>query len=266
MAEDVDIKVMMWQEGTEVEFGEGGKIVSPVKEGPLKLDVSLYTEGYVAFIVDGAKNITVCRNVSEEPSQSRHILSVPVKRRQGDLSTAYPQNHLKVLQVVDERRGLFAVIEIAIVSQRGHHWGTVQETWRTRFHCAADGHLHEPQFPDWSQGQEFFRDYMPNVTDPCKEEWKELEVDMDGVTAQTGRVIWFNQAQQMGAIRLAGQYEDGRDRVIRVHWRELGVAESGDRNYLEVEQLVNVWGLKKPHMREGRTTVFREEASGVTLA
>ena len=176
-------------------------------------------------------------------------LKVPIKDSGRSLYTYYPFNNLRVLQV--NPGGNVEMWEIALVTQRGQLFLTTQKPYS--FFCYNnEGKIVCPEI-NWPQLEEALnRIISPEDVLPVKDYFpldREIEEDF---APREGRVIWYNFAQQLGAIKT-------RRGVARVHWSEVMRPEF---RYLAANELVLFRSLTRPRQFY-RPTSFKLEARKV---
>lgn len=215
-----------------------------------------------AFEVDGKKNVILKKDwgpLSNPPlKERRYQTKIQIKKSlEGTPHTEYPSNNLRIIRLDDN--GQTWIWEIALVSQNGSFFLTVQKTYE--FQCCRQGKiLIAPMFDSrWPQLVSFLRQLpiidvneLPDFseyTPPAAQKKKNLE-------PKTGRVLWFNFAQGIGAI----ETPEGN---ARVHWSQI---EPRPRlAFLETGELVSYKKLIEPVQTKTRNTSFPRDALGVRV-
>lgn len=210
-----------------------GSIVLRVQLDPVLLPVH----------VDGKKNVSRIRMKKGKPS-----IRMGLRRELGGMaSSAYPENHLRLLSLTPEHIGMW---EIAVVSQRGAFFLTLQETVAISLRRGIGGILYGvgPRLQNWPQMKKFLEDLLGERLLMLGEE-SPKEVPLGGV-------IWYNLAQGLGAIQTVKG-------AARVHWSQAAPREDGFR-YLQQGERVN-YQITPVILKQGmRPTSFQWEAKNVT--
>ena len=209
-----------------------------------------------AFGVDGKKNVIPRRDLArdEEPArEGKHYrANVQIKTSlENVLHTEYPDNNIRLLEVLSE--GRFRIWEVALVSQGGDFFVTVQKTYEA--YCYRDGEKFAcPQFAKWPQLVAFLEKLFEGKVDelPLVASYQpEPKTSTEGLAPSTGKVLWFNFAQGVGAIITSKG-------TARVHWTQ--VAKRGRRAYLLPGESVRYSSLKAPQNTKLRSSSFAKEA------
>lgn len=206
------------------------------------------------FAVDGKKNVIPRKNVSEAASDGYKAYRTGIQIKvslEGTKHTEYPDNNIRLLEVLPAQ---FRIWEVALVSQGGDFFVAVQKTYEA--YCYCDGEKFScPQFDDkWPQLGAFLEKLFEGKEDelPPLSSWQpEPETSAEGFAPKTGKVLWFNFAQGVGAIITPKG-------TARVHWTQ--VAKRGRRAYLLPGESVRYASLKAPQNTKLRASSFPNEA------
>lgn len=213
------------------------------------------------FTVDGKKNVVLKKDwalVADPPLNCRKYLQkITVKiSEEGVAHTEYPNNNMRIISVDDN--GQTQISEVALISQNGYFFLTIQTTYE--FQCYHQGKiLTAPMFDSrWPQLVQFIRglpmeisklpDFSEYAPSPAQKK-RNLE-------PQTGRVLWFNFSQGIGAIETS----EGN---ARVHWSQ--IKPRPRLAYLEPNELVSYKKLMEPVQTKARNTSFPRDALGVKV-
>ncbi len=177
------------------------------------------------FMVDGKKNVVFKKKLyfSENDEKISMGLRVQIKTSNAPgvgvnarqvLHTEYPHNHMRFLKICDG--GIVKVWEVALISQGGLFFTTIQETYSASCYRDGNGKVICPIFAYWPQMLLVLTDLFNGITLP---EYKGEEIkDYIGDTSQfplmTGVVQWFNIASGVGVVQT-------RDIPAKVHWSQI---------------------------------------------
>lgn len=214
--------------------------------------------------VDGQKNVIPKKNWNENGELPRmYKASVPIKVDLKDIPySEYPGCHFRLLQFNSD--GSLWIWEIALISQSGEFFLSVQNTYQIRCYQDSVGNIIWPQLEDWDQMRivveglwresflsPHFVEKIPSIKTYCSS----VSALTQGISENTALVLWYNRAQQFGCLLLG----DGRE--ARVHWSEIRERKPA---YLKSMELVRYEGLVSPRETKNRLTSFDWEVVGVT--
>ena len=246
--------------GRALEVEEDG-YVGRLERGQAAIDVRVLPGASIlGFTVNGKKDVTPKADLAPtaDPPEEGHYyrLSVPIKTNaEGIHYTDYLQNNLRLLRLDGD--GKVRMWEIALISQGGDFFLTAQPTYTAQ--CYQDGDaIVCPRFARWPQMLDFLGSLLEGVgkvSHSAEYRDDEEEPSADGLEACTGRVIWFNLAQGLGAIITPSG-------AARVHWS--GIAKRPRLAYLAKGELVSFKELQEPRQTKPRLTAFDYEAVGVS--
>jgi len=254
-----EVSISMRMKGEEVRILAGGRV------GWLEAGVSVQLIIWVpadsaiwAIGVDGKKDIVLRRDKSNDPGLRIYPTRIAIKESEvsGVAHTEYPNNHVRLLHYVGN--GNVEHWEIALVSQNGYFWVTVQKTYDIKVGCDGEDHFLCPDFADkWPQlvgilGELLAGFDLPEEVTPMPKPM----LPVSGLKTNEGLVFWWNCAQQMGAITT-------RQGPARVHWSQITIS-NGDLAKLVDGAKVRFRDLVRPKQTEfGRKTSFKWEAVDV---
>lgn len=230
----------------------------------------------VPFVVDGKKNVNTLKPMKAEEDEDivweRKIsvfyspprvltLDRTVGGNEGLSYTRYPDNHVKVARIA--RDGKIEVWEIAVISQGGDFFVTIQRLYEAQAFGGKDSPLKIPTFDiKWPQLAALLRTIVTtlNLSLETKPVQEEVEKDLaEGLQEGQARVVWFNSANGVGSVVL----QDGSQ--ARVHWSQISKRELG-RRYLIAGENVAYKELRTPTLSPSyRQTGFQKEVVGVIL-
>lgn len=213
---------------------------------------------FIGIDVDHKDNVRAKKNWAEhtEP-HSVYRRKVPCQSSaEGWHYAPYPGNKISLLEIGE--RGHLTLWEVALISQRGEFFLTTQKAREVRWFRADSGVLACPTWKDWPQMHAFIEPLLldaelPSILEYMRE--NEAVPNAADLEPNTGRVIWYNLANGLGAI-LAPTGEEAR-----VHWTQ--IAPRGRLAYLAKGERVSFKELRKPIQTGLYTTTFLWEAVGV---
>ena len=206
--------------------------------------------------VDGKKNVTVRHPLADAPAGTYPTkIHLHESETSASAYTQYPANHVRLLRYIDD--GVVEMWEVALISQDGCFWATSQKTYDIACGRSEIGEFLCPRFEQkWPQLVEVLERLL---------EGKELSHEIarfkekpvsKGPTNRIGSVVWWNYAQQLGAIAT------GRGQV-RVHWSQI-IAPNSNRRGLTAGQKVSIRAIREIVVSPGmRPSGFKHEAIGV---
>jgi len=247
------VSVSVSHNGQVLAIGDYGRL-GILSHGKIRLDVwvqARYEDTHV-FTVDGGKNIAPKRNQALEWREERHYnLNIPIENASHGIPFArYPQNNLRVLVI--EKNGWIQVWEIALISQFGNFFLTVQQTYRVR--CYRDGEkvvCPQLKWPQMDSFVENLKEGDPKELTPLAEYQPEPKPTGNGLGPKEALVLWYNMAKQVGYI----VDKDGKQ--IRVHWTQ--IERPGPIVFLLKGEVVTYADLKPTR----GATSFEKEAFGI---
>jgi cold shock CspA family protein len=218
--------------------------------------------------IDGRKNVVLKKNLApltKPPSEGKFYQTKTqvVMDIEGIRCTKYPDNYMGLLELTEE--GQLKFWEIALVSQLGYFFLTVQQIYRTD--CYHDGErivcpFFEGKPHKWPQLVQLsvqLLTEMQNKLKPISEYRSEPEPAVYDLDPNKGRVLWWNRAQGLGAIVTS-------EGEARVHWK--GIKQTRLRSrlaFLTAGEIVQYQSLRPtpiPPFKERRTS-FKWEAVDV---
>lgn len=245
-------------DGTEIPVADDGYL-GRLTTHALELHIRV-EQGYRidAFLVDGNKNVVAKKNLIEQPGSNKlYELTIPVHQKgtQSGFYVTYPTNNLRLAE--QKETGTVQLWEIAVISQNGDFFLTIQPTYRVE--CYRHGNIIVyPYFEKWLQMNDYLVSLLPSTVQPGPlDDYKvEPPLSTNGYTDNEAIVQWFNDAQGLGALVT-------NKGVARVHWGQ--VPKRGRRAYLRPGEKVRFQELKPPTQTTARSTRFKWEATGVTF-
>lgn len=251
-------------DGVSVEVSLDGRTLVVEDDGyvgkltPDRVLIKAYVipDNIYAFTVDGRKNVLLKkdrRSLTSEKSKYYRARVQIKNSEEGVYYAEYPSNHFRLLEL--EPNGTVKIWEIALISQDGEFFLTVQKTYEVR--CYRNGQrIVCPQFDKWPQMVELLGRLLKDSLQELalvREYQPESEFTSDGLASKTARVLWFNLAQGLGALLTP-------EGVARVHWSE--IAKRPRLAFLTPRELVSYKSLRTP-IQKSRSTTFQKEAIGV---
>lgn len=256
---DLGVSLSIRCGGEELKIEGGGK-VGYLEAGQSALLEILFSSDREVWPVrvDGQKNVVMARNDSEAENVvlCRTAINIKESSQSGVAHTQYPDNHVRLLRRIGP--GTVELWEIALVSQDGSFWVTAQKTYSIAVGLDENEEFYCPQFEErWPQLVSFLTELLASTELPyLSYTVVKPEDKTSDLRANEGIVLWWNAAQQMGAIATAKG-------VARVHWSQI-VAQNGSRRFLVPDQRVVFDHLRRPKTDPGsRPTGFKKEAVGV---
>lgn len=214
---------------------------------PGKITLQIETDNsLLPIVVDGAKNV-ITRRYSQYGERRKVKTTIMAwEQNASPVFTRYPENNLRLLRCMTQE---VTVWEIAVVSQSGAFFLTVQETFVLKLSEGIGGILYGqgsrlqrwPQMMDFLRGMQQRQILVLPDEDPARTSFRE--------------VLWWNLAQGLGAVK-------AKREAARVYWSE--VAPRGGFRYLKQGEIIQQCRImpivQKPWER---ATAFRLEAKGV---
>ena len=139
---------------------------------------------------------------------------------------------------------------------------TIQLTNESRIYKDAAGNVLLPEYPgftNWESLQYYTAMLVVTTEIPDIALWPvEKKQEPQKFENNTGKVIWYNLAQQFGLVAFGEQGQ-----VARVHWSEI----RSDRRLMKLEtgQMVRFIGLVQPTKTTARVTTVQWELKGVEV-
>lgn len=270
------VVVSLFVNGERVQPEDDGYVggLEPVDTAIIEAKVRNGSNGY-GLAVDGNKNIVLKTDwlPFEDPEGSGRLYrqKVPIKLSLEKVAhTEYASNNLRALKLyADGRTELW---EIALVSQAGNFFLTVQRTYNVRcyYHNGEEG-IVCPYFQttphEWPQlvailKQLFAEDVGIGSLTRGKRYEPEQTPSSDGLAPNMARVVWWNAAQGFGMVMTP-------EGPARLHWSQ--VTPRNRIVLLEPDELVRYAAIRTPvHKKppkdstaKDRTTSFQREVVGV---
>lgn len=219
-----------------------------------------------AFRVDGKKNVVRARSLVDGPDQV-YEFRPRIRVSQDDVPTTwYPENHIRLLEAGDNG-SLFRLWEVALISQNGRFYLTVQHTYTGSAYRGSMRIGSEympmvvcPDFAKWTSFvqllSEVFHEQLASLPPVAVHTPQVQETKASALPPSTAVVQWWNDAQQWGVVLTA-------EGPVRVHWKE--VRTDSSRAFLEAGQLVRYESLRLPDVQARRPTTLEREAAGVQV-
>lgn len=211
-----------------------------------------------AFEGRGHGQLTPKKDQSEKAGVRVFSKHVQIRRTSDRINppfTRYPENHFRVLEVKGNQLRHF---EVALVAQNGKFFMVKQLT--------RQGELfrdHEVVFPallGWEEFTEFLtrlvKDRALKSTD--KAPLPPAPLAPNGLSNFQGRVLWWNLAQQFGAVQLRN---GTAARLHRSHLNRPGSKLA----YASQGELVEFEKISLPNQTTERQTEFRQELYAATV-
>jgi cold shock CspA family protein len=218
--------------------------------GPSHVDIIVHTArpDIIGLMVGGKKDVVIKKNLASLPLK-HYKLRVHIPE-EATPHTVYPFNNLRFVEW--DMNGMVRIWEVAVISQAGNFFLTIQETYKV---CCyrSDDKIICPEFPNWPQMVNFLATLLQeqiNNLRTLSEFRPGPRPSTKGLGPKDGLVRWFNFAMGYGAILT-------KRGVARVYWSN--IQRNGRLAYLEPGGMVNFTSLCPP---EGETQ-FKWEAIGV---
>jgi hypothetical protein len=215
------------------------------------------------FEVNGKKNVMLKKDwaPSMMPPNKGKVYQTKVqvvRDMKGFCCTKYPDNHMRLLELI--KGGKFRVWEIALVSQHGHFFLTTQRVYEAS--CYRNGQqivcpYFEGEPHKWPQLVQLLRQLLIErmvELKPISEHLPDPKPSADGLFLGTGRVLWWNFAQGLGAIITP-------EGVARVHWSN--VVPRGRLAFLTRGEIVRYRSLRTLVPTRFHQPTLDKEAIGV---
>jgi len=184
--------------------------------------------------------------------------------------TKYPTNHVKLVRIYSNEKAetVFQLWEIAIVAQyngENNQMGfflTTQMTNESQIYKDTAGNillLGYPGFTNW-ESLRYYTTMLVGTTEmPDIALWPaEKKQEPQKFENNTGKVLWYNLAQQFGLVTFG---KDGQ--VARIHWSQ--IRSDGHLKRLEANQMITFSALVLPHQVTTRATTVPWELKGVEV-
>jgi hypothetical protein len=202
----------------------------------------------------GQLDVTLKRDHSEEDNIKIYIRNIPVfdGGTKGPY-TKYPDNHFKLLEILVT--GHFRIWEIAITKRGGVFYLSTQPVW-DEYAFRKGNKVVVPAMPAWESLRKILQGLIkPSYLASTKSYEPKPAITTEGLVTKQGRVIWWNEANGIGALATATG-------IARFHRRNLVVQHEWVT--FEKGEIVKYKNLTIPHLNEGeKTTSFKLEAIGV---
>jgi cold shock CspA family protein len=196
----------------------------------------------------------------------KHRLIVSIQQNdKGVHYTLHPANNLRLAEFSMDNdfynTGAVTLWSIAVISQKGEFFLTIQRGNESRCHKDGGGNITYPDFEEeWPELNEYLLGLLPYSVNPVahvNDYTIDEEIPVTGMADDEGIVQWYDEAQGVGSI--ATNKGDAK-----VHWSQ--IERRPRRAFLAPEERVRFSGLRKPkNTHVGRETTFGIEAVGVTV-
>lgn len=234
----------------------------------LLLQVKIAPERNVyGFTVDGQKKIIPKKNMAENPVNGK-LYELKINTRVNDDKTCccapYPHNNLRLAEQLDttpqhqlRMTGAVQIWEIAVISQHGDFFLTVQPTRRAVCFRYQEIRLYPSFIETWPQMNEYLVSLLPRDVTPADISFFQEDPQvMHRGRSDEGTVKWYNEAWGVGCLLT----DNG---AVRVHWSEIETKKHPQRAYLKAGEVVHFKNIR-PLPQAGRGSAFDREAVGVT--
>lgn len=145
--EGVEIRVLYNDEPLEIDPADG--YIGELCSGKVRLMLAVHNVDILGFDVDGQKNVVIKKNRSRDNSLRRYRADVNIlKDGEGVPYTPYRENNIRLLRL--SGKGNLQTWEVAVVSQRGKFFVTVQVIYNVTFYRSEEKAVC-PQFDRWPQ-------------------------------------------------------------------------------------------------------------------
>lgn len=253
------VEITDLQHHNDCTVGYAGKF-SPPDRVELIITISPLGRGSLWCAIEGRGQGPVVRKKDKSEAEEQRIFSKVVRiHKNFDDPTPpfsrYPENHFRILEV---RGSYLRHFEVALITQKGHFYVSKQLTREGSLY--GDGEIIFPPFAEWPEMTDFLTGLVGMRGVKKIESFiPPLPPAPNGIKNFQGRVLWWNMAQQFGAILLRNES------TARVHRSNL--KRSGNRlAYLVADEVVKFERLVIPKQITGRSTTFSQEAETVRLA
>ncbi len=260
-----NVKVGLLVDSKEQEIPHSGFMGTLLSHQNVVMFALIGSPAIFGVSVDGKGNMVPKRDHNKHQDLPRiYKATIPIKiDRQGMPHTEYPGNHFRLLYFTPD--GEMWTWEIALISQAGDFFLSLQRTYRIRCYRQEEGTICWPSFEEGSSvkavveslwSEEFLSPHFVDNLPLLESYTPEPIPSSEGIPKDAAQVLWYNQSQQFGCLLLP----DGRQ--ARVHWTSI----LGERRpaYLRARELVRYKDLVKPRETKNRPTTFRLEAVKVT--
>ncbi len=276
MAQIPGVKITLFVNGDVIQPEHDGYVgqLEPVDTAIIEAKVRNGSNGY-GLAVDGNKNVVLKKDWMpfEDPEGSGLLYQQKVSIKlslEKTPHTEYVSNHLRVLKLyADGRTELW---EIALVSQSGNFFLTVQQTYAVccYYHNGEEGVVC-PYFQmpphEWPQLVSILKQLFAeevgtgNLTRGIRYQ-PEMQPSSNDLAPNTARVIWWNVAQGFGMVMTS-------EGPARLHWSQ--VTPRSRIVMLESDELVKYTAIRTPVHKKSpkdstakeRKTSFQREVVGV---
>lgn len=240
--------------GTPITIEDDG-YAGELEIGRYYLDSRIFFGSYSGFKADKDKNVFPKSNLAKDGKTKLYRAVVKVRNKGEKNFTKYLDNNLRLLKINGNHVILW---EIALVSQEGQFFVTIQKVYDD-YLFNDDDKVYCRTFEKWKQIMEYIDSkVIINQLPPISElpPPAAAVIKSNGLLPNTGRVLWYNKAQQLGLIITP----DGNRKIKG--WQ---ITRQGSRlDYYESGEKVSYMGITSP-MNVERPTSFDKEAYGVKL-
>lgn len=180
----------------------------------------------------------------------------PFKTKKVTPFVTYPTNHHKVVEVF--KNGHMRIWEIGIVSENGEFFLTTQLVWDVWLFRNTDGKVFLPALSNWETLMVILNIHVdPKGLRPITEyNQSDDEVSAEGLSAEEGRVQFYNSAQGFGiAVTTKGP--------AKIHWSQIPGGHTAD---LSKGDIIRFKNLISPSGHGDKVPAVRLQAKGITIS
>jgi len=222
---------------------KGGELGNFTAQDEIVLQVSVISSlapqlpgNFIGLSCDGEHRVTEKKNHSNVPGITVYRSVIPVKattERGGRTVTVspfccHPTNHIKVAELY--KNGHVKMWEVAMVSENGNFFVTVQQTYDT-WAYRENGKVTLPALNRWLSMMKVLNKHLdPRRLKDIAEFTSTPEITADGLENNQGRIAFFNKAMGFGIVKTANGDE-------KIHWTEL---DFGHRSEFRPGEIVSI--------------------------
>ncbi|KKR02976.1 MAG: hypothetical protein UT31_C0034G0004 [Parcubacteria group bacterium GW2011_GWF2_39_13b] len=205
-----------------------------------------------AFEGRGHGALVLKKDNGEKPGEHVFAKTVSIRRNDGinPPFTRYPENHFRIVELCGNQLRHF---EVALIAQNGRFFVVKQLTRAGELF--RDEEVVFPPLVGWEE----FTDLLTEIAKgralkhTSKAPMPAFPAPANGLGNFQGRVLWWNLAQQFGAIRLRN------GSAARIHRSHL-TRPNSRLAYAATGEIVEFEKLSLPNQTTDRSTEFRSEA------
>lgn len=259
------VSIEIFFDGQPLRVEDDGYVGRLEVGGRATIKVQISDNDIHGFIVEPTKMVIPKRNLARSPQEGKiYTFKVPVEESRSDhgIACTYPNtNNMQLVQL--DADGSFQMWKIALISQAGDFFLTVQKTYNGR--CYRDGDRDVcPMFntrfgarKNWLSMMEFLAKLLAGKIenlDPIAE-YKPSEITTDNLEKNTGRVLFWDFSRGSGAI-ITPERE-----VVSAYWKE--IPGRPRLRYLIPGEVVKFDSLGSHPQKFERPSEFKERAIGI---